>query len=243
MPPKCYHCGHEDRLEGAIDQKQLTEIMNTRGITWEIVYEKLFPDEPIPDKCEHPKPLSTGGTKGNTDFEDLSTAFPMTLSGEDTKLAECLHANMRGYLNHATSDQFTDEQIRAGRAQLGSTPYVGGVSMLPQQTSSDWPPRQLIEHSTYPQANPQLGETSLLQGHTDFTQASNIGAPAFPWDLGLTATTGNGSYDAVFQNSQSNLSDFTNSTCLCVCHHHPQEPCCCSPDCWFYKAPTDVLLG
>lgn len=181
--------------------------------------------------------------KKDTDFEEMSTASSTNPSGVDIETSQRICANARGLFYHALSDQFIDDQIRAGRAQLESTPYMGGVSMLPQPNSLDWPPRQPIEHSLHPQENLQLRQTSLMPGHNDFSQPSNIGAPGFPLDLDLTVTTGNGSYDAVFQNSQLNLSDFTNSTCLCLCHHHPQEPCCCFPKCPFFKAPTNAFLG
>ena len=181
--------------------------------------------------------------KKDTDFEELSTASSTSPSGVDTETSQLIYANVRGLFDHITSDQFIDDQIRACRPQPESSPYTESLPMLLHPTLSGWPPKQPAEHSTHPQENLQLRQTSLLPGHADFSQPSNIGAPAFPWDLDLTATTGNGSYDADFQNSQPNTSDFTDSTCLCLCHHHPQESCFCLSDCSFYKAPSDALLG
>ena len=158
----------------------------------------------------------------------------------DTEFLQRIHASLRGGVEHDFNHQFIDEHVRTCRPQPESGLYIEDESMLPQPNLSDWPPRQPIKHRPCPQENLQLEERNLLPGHIDFSQPSNIGAAALPLDR---AATGNGSYDADLHNSQSSMLDFTGLTCHCSCHHHPQEPCFCFPDCSFYKAPTDALLG
>lgn len=241
IPSKCNNCGFQEGLEGGIDRTQLI-LFKEYGITWERVFAILFPGyEPIPDKCEHPEPPFTCRTNQNTDFEELSRGTSMTPSTGHAELLQSIRANLREGADHASSNQYVENPVHAGRAQPKPGPYVEDESMLPHPNLPVWPLVQPPNHGTRPQANPQLRETSLLPSHIDSAQPSNIGAPPFPLDL--AASTGNGSYDADFQNSQRSMSDFTGLTCHCLCHHHPQEPCFCFPDCSFYKAPTDALLG